>query len=76
MMSEDEMAALGKATGTEFDKMWVTLMVKHHEGAVAMAETEVAEGENTEAKKLATEIIASQSEEITELKAILAKLPA
>ncbi len=76
MMSEDEMTSLGNATGKEFDTMWVELMITHHEGAVAMSETEVAQGENAEAKELANSIIASQKAEIAQMKAILVKLAA
>lgn len=70
------MASLSNATGTKFDKMWVELMIKHHKGAVTMSETEVEQGQNAEAKELANSIIASQSTEITQLKAILVKLAA
>jgi hypothetical protein len=43
-------------------------MVKHHEGAVEMAETEIADGENPDAIKLAETIIATQQQEITVMK--------
>lgn len=76
MMTEDEMTSLGQATGTEFDRMWVELMIKHHEGAVSMSETEIAKGQNGEAKDLAKSIISSQKAEIDQMKSLLTKLPA
>jgi uncharacterized protein (DUF305 family) len=36
MASMDQMAALAAATGTDFDRQFLTLMIRHHEGAVTM----------------------------------------
>jgi uncharacterized protein (DUF305 family) len=47
-------------------------MIKHHEGAITMAKTEVSEGTNPEAKKLAQDIITAQAAEITTMKGLLA----
>jgi uncharacterized protein (DUF305 family) len=74
MMSEDDMAALEAASGGEFDQMFLSMMVEHHEGAVAMAETEIADGENPEAIALAEAIVAAQEGEIEEMTGILAEL--
>jgi len=76
MMSEQEIANLGRATGSAFDRMWLQMMVKHHEGAVAMARTAIAQGGNPDAKGLATAIIAGQSAEIAEMNTLLAGIPA
>jgi uncharacterized protein (DUF305 family) len=46
-------------------------MIKHHEGAVAMAKTERAKGSHQPAKDMAGDIIASQSAEITEMNKLL-----
>jgi len=74
MMSDQEMTDLGKASGPGFDRMWLQMMVRHHEGAVGMAKTQVAKGTNPESKKLAQSIIDSQSSEIAEMNSILAEL--
>ncbi|NNM47844.1 DUF305 domain-containing protein [Knoellia koreensis] len=71
MMTEQEMNELAKATDVAFDRMWLTMMVKHHQGAVKMAETEVANGQNADAKRLAQEIIRAQNAEITEMTRLL-----
>lgn len=76
MMSEKDIASLGKATGSAFDRMWLQMMVKHHQGAVDMAKTALAQAANPDAKKLATSIIAGQSAEIAEMNTILAQIPA
>ena len=70
MMSAKQMAELGAATGPAFDRMWVQMMIAHHEGAVVMARTELAEGANPEAKQLAQAIIDSQSAEIAEMRSL------
>jgi uncharacterized protein (DUF305 family) len=71
MMSHEDMAKLENATGAEFDEQWLDLMIKHHEGAVEMARTELAQGEDADAKKLAQSIIDGQQQEITEMKDLL-----
>jgi len=73
-MSPQEMTALGRATGPNFDRMFLTGMVKHHQGAVAMAKTELAQGANPDAKKLAQSIIDSQNKEITQMKHMLTQM--
>jgi uncharacterized protein (DUF305 family) len=74
MMTDAEMASLEKAAGAAFDKMWVEMMTRHHEGAVAMAKTELGSGQNVPAKALASQIISAQTVEIVKLKGISARL--
>ncbi|MEU9234396.1 DUF305 domain-containing protein [Streptomyces subrutilus] len=73
MMTAEEMDRLGKATGKAFDTAFMELMIKHHEGAVAMAETERADGAYPEAKAMAEAIIRSQSAEIATMNGLLGK---
>lgn len=75
MMSDADMTSLGKASGATFDRMWVSMMIRHHQGAVTMSKTEQTSGQNPDAKALAKSIISSQSAQITQLTALLAKLP-
>lgn len=72
MMSDGDMSALGKATGATFDKMFLTMMIGHHTGAIEMAKTEQAKGKNADAKALAKKIEAAQTTEIAEMKKMLA----
>lgn len=71
MMSETDMAALDKATGSAFDKLWLTQMISHHKGAVTMAKTELSTGQNSDARTLARSISTSQSKEIAQLTQLL-----
>ncbi|MDP1793168.1 MAG: DUF305 domain-containing protein [Acidimicrobiales bacterium] len=67
MMSADEMEKLEASRSSEFDQLWAAMMIKHHEGAIGMAEDVQADGENAKVKTVASEIIKAQSSEIEEL---------
>jgi uncharacterized protein (DUF305 family) len=71
MMSDQDMSALAAATGTAFDRMWLQMMIAHHQGAVGMADQVVAHGANAEVKKLAQSVIDGQTAEITTMKRLL-----
>lgn len=71
MMSDADMAKLGKASGAAFDKLFLTQMIAHHTGAVSMANTELGAGQNSAATTLAKAIIAGQGKEITQMKSLL-----
>lgn len=71
MMTAEEMAKLNGATGAEFDRMWLDMMIRHHQGAVEMSKTEQEKGSNPDAKKLAQDIITAQQAEITEMQGLL-----
>jgi uncharacterized protein (DUF305 family) len=73
-MSEEDMAALEAASGPEFDRMFLEMMIAHHRGAVEMAETEVADGSNPDAVAMAQEIVDTQNAEIQEMETLLAEL--
>ncbi|WP_338596849.1 DUF305 domain-containing protein [Saccharopolyspora sp. SCSIO 74807] len=71
MMSPEEMQQFQQATGPEFDRQFLTMMIKHHQGAVTMAQTELTNGQNAEAKQLAQQIISTQNAEIDTMKKLL-----
>lgn len=71
MMSQAEMQQLETASGAAFDRMWLQMMVKHHEGAVAMATTEIQDGQDADAKALAQQIITAQNSEIAKMTQLL-----
>jgi uncharacterized protein (DUF305 family) len=70
MMSEADMARMAEARGTEFDRLFLEMMILHHEGAIEMAEQELAAGKYPPAKDLAGVIIAAQQAEIAEMNAL------
>ncbi|MFI1360407.1 DUF305 domain-containing protein [Streptomyces sp. NPDC020898] len=61
------------ATGKEFDKNFLTMMIEHHKGAVTMATTEKAKGEYAPATSMADDVIRTQNAEITEMNKLLGK---
>jgi len=60
MMPAQEITNLGNATGSAFDRMWLKMMVRHHQGAVDMAKAALAQGANPDARKLAKAVIDGQ----------------
>lgn len=71
MMSAEEMDSLGTMTGTDFDRMWMEMMIRHHEGAITMAETVKSDGSNPDVATLADAVITAQQGEIAEMQALL-----
>lgn len=71
MMSSQDMASLTALSGDEFDQRWLTMMIDHHRGAVAMAETEIEEGSNDDAVAMARTIVDTQNAEIARMEQLL-----
>ncbi len=71
MMSAEEMDTLGTMNGAGFDTMWMEMMIRHHQGAIAMAQTVKATGSSPDVLALADQVIAAQQAEITEMQALL-----
>ncbi|MGI5242305.1 DUF305 domain-containing protein [Dactylosporangium sp. CA-139066] len=64
MMSSADMAKLKAATGSDFNRLFVQMMIAHHQGAIMMAQAELAHGTNPDAKALAGRIVQTQQAEI------------
>ncbi|OQQ27065.1 DUF305 domain-containing protein [Prescottella equi] len=73
MMSAEQMQALENAKDAEFDKMWLELMIAHHQGAVASSEQILQTGESEQVRQLAQQIVSSQQAEIAQMEALLNK---
>ncbi len=74
MMTEEDLAALRDASGADASRLFLEQMIAHHEGAVQMAETQIAEGGNADAIALAREIASAQAAEIQQMRDLLASL--
>lgn len=70
-MTDDEMQALGELASDTFDRRWMEMMIRHHRGAITMAETEIRDGANPDAIPLAGQIVAAQQMEIAEMRTFL-----
>lgn len=72
MLSEEEFRALEAADGEAFERAFLTGMIAHHEGAVAMAQEQLAKGQDARVKALAQAVISGQTAEITAMRSMLA----
>ena len=73
MLSESELADLRDAKGKAFDLLFLQEMIKHHEGAIEMAQA-VVNSKNKAVADLATSIIKTQELEISTMKELLLRL--
>lgn len=71
MMSGEEMAELEATKGSEFQEMWLHMMIDHHEGAIEMAQSEQADGEFRPALQLAKNIESAQQDGISRMESLL-----
>ena len=65
------MKSLEGKTGDAFDKAFLSEMIVHHQGAVAMAEAALQNAGHEEIKSMATAIITAQNGEIAQMQAWL-----
>lgn len=76
-MSQAEMGMSGDmsmlSSSKQFDKTFMDQMIPHHQGAIRMAEKELASGKDPDLKKLARAIIKAQTAEIAQMRAWRAK---
>ena len=71
MMTPEQMTDLAGKSGADFDTAWLHMMIEHHTGAIEMAQTEISDGDNADAKQMATDIVGAQQAEITTMTALL-----
>ncbi|RXZ47442.1 DUF305 domain-containing protein [Agromyces fucosus] len=71
MLSDDELAALESADAATASRLFLEQMIEHHEGAVEMAEDEIASGSHEGAIEMAEAIVATQTAEIERMQALL-----
>jgi uncharacterized protein (DUF305 family) len=71
MVDQAAMTKLESLKGPEFDTLWLQSMIGHHEGAIKMAQAELAGGANADAKTLAGQIVTGQQAEIVTMKQML-----
>ena len=78
MLTGPQLAALDSARGPAFDRLFLTLMIRHHEGAVEMVDELFASqgaGEDDTVFRLASDIQADQVVEIRRMQQMLEQLP-
>jgi len=74
MLTKDQMAALRKATGAEFDRLFLTGMIQHHNGALTMVKDlfgSAGAGQDAEIFGFATDVDNGQRAEIKIMQSML-----
>ncbi|MFF3016840.1 DUF305 domain-containing protein [Streptomyces sp. NPDC057939] len=70
MATPQQLEQLRDARGADFDRLFLTLMTSHHEGALKMAGEALSRGNNVAVEEMATEVVATQSAEIHRMRAM------
>jgi uncharacterized protein (DUF305 family) len=77
MLTQEEMSKLSAARGAAFDRLFLELMIKHHQGAVVMVDALFATpgaGQEPDIFAFASDIVDDQSIEIARMSAMLQEL--
>ena len=77
MLTPEEMTALDKARGAEWDRLFLIGMIRHHEGAIKMVDDLFASYgalQDDDVYKFASDVYADQSTEIERMHKMLASL--
>jgi uncharacterized protein (DUF305 family) len=74
MATEAEVARLAAATGAEADRLFLTLMIRHHEGALSMVDEAVKNAMDELVEETASEISVVQTKQIAQMKEMLERL--
>jgi uncharacterized protein (DUF305 family) len=78
MLTAAQMAELRAARGPEFDRLFLTFMIQHHEGAVTMVERlfgSPGAGQEINVWRFASDVEADQGSEIARMRAMLSAPP-
>jgi uncharacterized protein (DUF305 family) len=78
MLTPEQMARLAAATGVEFDRLFLELMIQHHEGALTMVKALFATpgaAQEPTAFRFASDVDTDQRAEIARMRAMLAATP-
>jgi len=77
MLTQEEMNKLAAAKGTEFDRLFLEFMIKHHDGALIMVKdlfSAPGAGQEPEIFAFASDVDADQTAEIQRMSAMLREL--
>jgi uncharacterized protein (DUF305 family) len=78
MMTDEQMAALDRARGAEFDRLFLEGMIRHHQGAVDMVDVlfkSYGAAQDETIFKFANDVQADQTVEINVMKDMLDRVP-
>ncbi len=78
MMSDDELAQLDQSRSSAFDRLFLTFMIRHHEGAITMVDQLFGSdgaGQDEVVFRFGSDVYADQSTEIERMQKMLAQVP-
>lgn len=74
MATSAQLTELDRATGTDADCLFLSLMIRHHEGAVTMVDAVLKRGKEPRVLALAGQMAAAQTAEIATMRALQADI--
>jgi uncharacterized protein (DUF305 family) len=72
MPTQEQLDALENAKGEDFDRLWLQLMIAHHQGALTMAEEVRTSGVDVRVQEIADDVVVEQTDEIRRMQGWLA----
>jgi len=69
--SDTEIGIVDRASGTDFERRWLNMLIAHQDDAIQVARMETAQGVNPDARALADQIAKSRAAQIKQLLAYL-----
>ncbi len=71
MATEAQLKKLRAAEGKAFDKLFLELMITHHQGAVTMATEALTEGNDIFVEEMASDVVVQQTVEVDRMRGLL-----
>jgi uncharacterized protein (DUF305 family) len=71
MATPEQLDRLRAAKGADFDRLFVELMINHHQGALVMANQVLSAGSHTTVQRLASDMYVEQAAEIRRMRQLL-----
>lgn len=78
MLTDHELAQLEQSRGHDFDRLFLTFMIRHHEGALTMVDrlfSSDGAGQDEVVFRFGSDVYADQSTEIDRMQQMLATIP-
>ncbi|MFI1932126.1 DUF305 domain-containing protein [Streptomyces sp. NPDC020330] len=71
MATDAQLEKLRAAKGKAFDKLFLELMITHHQGAITMATEALTEGNDVIVEEMASDVVAQQTVEINRMRGLM-----
>ena len=78
MLTDDELRQLDQSRGSDYDRLFLTFMIRHHEGAITMVNQLFASdgaGQDEVVFRFGSDVYADQTTEIERMQSLLATIP-